>query len=130
MSITGILLGIRQHCCELPRGEDTLWHVDGQKAMKFSAISDISQLSSQRTRYSKRMTAFRDSLLNCFNDAVCEIQLETLAFAPFFPCISNIKPSSSCVPEIKNGREENRKREREKRQDREEKKSVCFMTWD
>lgn len=70
------------------------------------------------------MTAFRDSLLNCFNDAVFSNAAgNTFSFARFLLHISNIKPSSSCVPKIK-------KKEREKRQDREEKKSVCFMTWD
>ncbi len=126
MSITSIPLGIWQHCCELPRGEDTLWQMDGQKAMKFSAISDISHLSSQRTRYSKRMTAFRDWLLNCFNDAVCQCSWKHFSFAPFLPRISNIKPSSSCVPEIKNGRKRKEKKEREKKQDREEKKKCLF----
>lgn len=73
------------------------------------------------------MTAFRDSR---FNDAVCHMQLETLFLLPlasFLPRISSIKPPSSFVPQIKNERGGEKK---EKRQDRVEEKSVCFMTWD
>lgn len=66
------------------------------------------------------MTAFRDSLPNRFNDAVKYSCSFFLSFAPFLPRISNIKPSSSYVPEIKNEREEKKKNSKKRKKKREE----------